>query len=34
MINSFQVNIDTSDINHTTYKDSEVNLTQGEIKYV
>ena len=37
MINSFQVNIDTSDINHTTHnKDSgvEVDLTQGEIKYV
>ena len=34
MINSFLVNIDTSDINRTTYKDSEVDLTQGEIKYV
>ena len=35
MINSFRVNIDTSDVNHTTYNmDSEVNLTQGEIKYV
>ena len=34
-INSFRVNIDTSDINHTMYnKDCEVNLTQGEIKYV
>ena len=31
MINSFRVNIDTSDINHTTYnEDSEVDLTQGE----
>ena len=29
-INSFRVNIDTSDINHTTYnKDNEVDLTQG-----
>ena len=35
MINSFRVNIDTSDINHTTYnKDTEVNLTQEELKYV
>ena len=35
MINSFRVNIDTSDINHTTYnKDLEVDLTQGKIKYV
>ena len=35
MINSFRVNIDTSDINHTTHnKDSEVDLTQGKIKYV
>ena len=32
MINSFRVNIDTNDINHTTYnKDCEVHLTQGEI---
>ena len=31
MINSFRVNIDTNDINHTTYnKDLEVNLTQGK----
>ena len=35
MTNSFRVNIDTSDINHTTYnKDSEVDLPQGGIKYV
>ena len=35
MINSFRVNIDTSDINHTAYnKDSEVDLIQGEIKYI
>ena len=35
MINSFRVNIDTSDFNHTTYyKESEVDLTQGKIKYV
>ena len=34
MINSFQVNIDTSDVNHTTYnKDCEVDLIQGKIKY-
>ena len=33
MINSFRVNIDTSDVNHTLYnKDSEVDLNQGEIK--
>ena len=33
MINSFRVNIDTSDVNHTIYnKDSEVDLNQGEIK--
>ena len=35
MINFFRVNIDTSGVNHTTYnKDSDVDLTQGEIKYV
>ena len=35
MINSFRVNRDTSNINHTTYKkDSEVDLTQGEIKCI
>ena len=35
MINSFRVNIDTSDINHTTNsKDSEADLTQGEITYI
>ena len=34
MINSFQVNIDTSDVNHTTYnKDSEVDLIQGKIEH-
>ena len=35
MINSFRANIDTCDINHTTYnKDSEVYLNLEEIKYV
>ena len=34
VINSFRVNIDTSDTNHTMYnKDSEVDLTQDKIKY-
>ena len=35
MINSFRDNIDTSNINHTTYnKYGKVGLTQGETKYV
>ena len=35
MINSFSLNIDTSNVNHTTYQEiSEIDLTQGEIKYV
>ena len=37
MINSFRVNIDTDDINHTTYNNPDglqVDLGEGEIKYV
>ena len=35
MINSFSLNIDTRDVNHTAYQGiSEIDLTQGEIKYV
>ena len=35
MIHSFRVNIDTSNINHTTYnKDNEVDLNQDKIKHV
>ena len=37
MINSFRVNIDTDDINHTTYNSADglqVDLGEGEIKYV
>ena len=37
MINSFRVNIDTDDINHTTYNNGDglqVDLGEGEIKYV
>ena len=37
MINSFRVNVDTDDINHTTYNNADglqVDLGKGEIKYV
>ena len=37
MINSFRVNTDTDDINHTTYNNADglqVDLGEGEIKYV
>ena len=35
MIHSFRVNIDTSNISHTTYnKDNEVDLNQDKIKHV
>ena len=37
IINSFRVNIDTDDINHTTYNNADglqVDLGEGEIKYV
>ena len=37
MINSFRVNVDTNDINHTSYLNEggiEIDVGQGEIKYV
>ena len=37
MINSFSVNVDTNDINHTSYLNEagiEIDVGQGEIKYV
>ena len=37
MINSFKVNVDTNDINHTSYLNEggiEIDVGQGEIKYV
>ena len=37
MINSFRVNVDTNDTNHTSYLNEggiEMDVVQGEIKYV
>ena len=37
-INSFRVNIDTNDVNHTSYDqtplENQIDLTTGELKYV